>query len=557
MTMAKSTTPGRWFMIAALFFIGTTVVAFTQTAANPPTIAGGSYRIAGTVVSKGDAHPLARARVSIRDARDQQKVRSMVTADDGKFEFNDIAAGKYSLQGGKRGFISAAYDQHDQYSTAIVTGAGLDTESLTLRLAPDSVIAGRVLDEAGEPVRHATVMLYYDDHGSGTDQIRQIRGAQTDDQGAYEFTPLRPDIYFLSAAAKPWYAVHPNFGAQDKSYPTTAVDRSLDVAYPVTYYPDTTEAESAAPIPVQGGERIQTDIRLSPVPSLRLRFRMPEAERSGFRVPQIQQSAFEGSTYIQSDGARMVSPGIVEVTGIPAGHYNVRIDGGAEPGLQMIGVDLTRDGEEVDTSTGEAFGGVKVSVKIPGESVIPPRLGVRLRQGQRVLTAGQQVDAKGEAEFRQIAPGHYEVLVWGPGKAYSIAHMSADGAEVSGHALTLAAGATPSLALTVIAGSSEVQGMAQRAGKAVSGVMVVLVPKNPETNLALFRRDQSDLDGTFALHNVIPGTYTILAIENGWDLDWSRPNVIAAYVKRGRAVQVTSRNGQSMNVPELVEVQSK
>jgi hypothetical protein len=36
----------------------------------------------------------------------------------------------------------------------------------------------------------------------------------------------------------------------------------------------------------------------------------------------------------------------------------------------------------------------------------------------------------------------------------------------------------------------------------------------------LFRRDQSDLDGTFSLHGVIPGTYTVVAIDNGWDLDW-------------------------------------
>ena len=60
------------------------------------------------------------------------------------------------------------------------------------------------------------------------------------------------------------------------------------------------------------------------------------------------------------------------------------------------------------------------------------------------------------------------------------------------------------------------------------------MPKNPEADRELFRRDQSDLDGTFLLRNVIPGSYTLLAIENGWDLDWSQPGVIAAYLKRGR-----------------------
>ena len=54
----------------------------------------------------------------------------------------------------------------------------------------------------------------------------------------------------------------------------------------------------------------------------------------------------------------------------------------------------------------------------------------------------------------------------------------------------------------------------------------------------LFRRDQSDLDGTFSLRDVTPGKYTLVAIENGWDLDWSQPEVIAVYAKHGRAVEV-------------------
>jgi len=83
------------------------------------------------------------------------------------------------------------------------------------------------------------------------------------------------------------------------------------------------------------------------------------------------------------------------------------------------------------------------------------------------------------------------------------------------------------------------------------------VPANPEVDRDLFRRDQSDLDGSFLLHAVIPGDYTILAIENGWDLDWSQPGVIAAYLKHGRKIAVSNQNGRPMNLPDSVEVQSK
>ena len=181
-----------FLLMMALCLCGARALAASQIASPQVTILGGGYRIAGTVVSKADAHPLSRARIFMRDALDQRKFQSVVTSENGKFEFSGLPAGKYSLEGAKRGFISAGYEQHDQFSTAIVTGAGLDSESLVLRLAPDAVITGKILDETGEPVRHAMVTLYYVDHSGGLDQIHQFSNAQTDDQGMYEITPLIP-----------------------------------------------------------------------------------------------------------------------------------------------------------------------------------------------------------------------------------------------------------------------------------------------------------------------------------------------------------------------------
>jgi len=526
-------------------------------AGNPPN----GYRIAGTVVSKTDGHPLARARITISDAKDAQKSQSLVTAEDGKFEFNGLPAGKYSLHGAKRGFIPSAYDQHEQFWTAIVTGAGLETEALLLRLAPAGVISGKILDESGEPVRRASVTLYYNDHSSGVDQIHQARGAHTDDQGAYEIVSLSPGTYFLAVSAKPWYAVHPRSEpsrsmGQRQSEVAENFDRSLDVAYPLTYYPDVTDADSATAIPIRGGEHVQVDIHLNPVPSLHLLFRVPNNGNNGFAVPQLEQPTFDGSTFLQVDGAHIVSPGLVEITGVPAGRYNVHLHGQGAA-VQMSGVDLVKDGEEIDTSSGEALSSVKVSAQALGETSLPERLSVGLRFAHRNLSSAKAFDAKGEAELPQIPAGQYEVLLWGAAKPYSIAHMSAKGATVSGRTLTVPSGSSTSVSLTIVAGSSNIEGTAKRAGKPFAGAMVVLVPKNPEMNRDLFRRDQSDLDGTFSFRDVVPGSYTALAIENGWDLDWSQPTVIAAYLNRGQKIEVGNQVGRTTKLAEAVEVQSK
>ena len=200
----------RGFVIAACCAFLTHGFAVAQTTnSEAAASAPGFYRVAGTVVSKIDAHPLDRARVTLADAKNSQKSASIITAEDGKFSFENVPAGKYSLTGAKRGFITASYDQHDRFSTAIVTGAGLDTEALMLKLAPNAVIWGKVLDEAGEPVRRARVALYDEDHQEGVDQIQEQVDVQTDDLGAYELPELTPGTYFLSVRATPWYAVHP------------------------------------------------------------------------------------------------------------------------------------------------------------------------------------------------------------------------------------------------------------------------------------------------------------------------------------------------------------
>jgi hypothetical protein len=87
--------------------------------------------------------------------------------------------------------------------------------------------------------------------------------------------------------------------------------------------------------------------------------------------------------------------------------------------------------------------------------------------------------------------------------------------------------------------------------------MIVLVPKNAEGDYDRFRRDESDLDGSFLLKDVIPGSYTVIAIENGWDLEWAEPAVVAQYLKRGQTIEVGNGAKAAMHLADAVEVQAK
>src|SRR5579862_70259 len=518
------------------------------------------FRIAGTVVNALGGNPLPRVRVTIEDTHDPQKVQYTITSEDGRFEFTQLDAGKYALSGAKRGFISASYDQHEQFSTAIVTGAGVDTEHLVLRLAPFATLSGKVLDEAGDPVRQATVSLYAEDQRSGVGRIRKVRQEMTDDQGTYEFAALQTGSYFIAATASPWYAIHPSSVQQgDGLRASTSVDPSLDVAYPLTYYKDATEPDDASPIPVRAGDHLEADIQLSPVPALHLRFHVPENEH-GFNMPVLQRPSFDGMEYVPVEGGQIVSPGVFEVTGVAAGRYTVRMpvtSPGEPPRYSETEMDLTADGQELDPAKGQPTSSLKASVKLLGEANLPRQISILLRNSKSRVVAAEQVNAKGEVEFPEVTPGNYEVLAQGAGQAYSVLRISMQGHETAGHSLDVAPGSSLDLSLTLVGSATRVEGFAKRNGHAAPGAMVVLVPHNPEANHELFRRDQSDLDGSFTLPGVIPGPYTVCAIEDGWDLDWAKPAVIARYCEHGLSIVVADRREGATKLQDAIEVQPK
>jgi hypothetical protein len=520
----------------------------TQTA--KPT-----FRVAGTVVSATDGLPLARAHIFLTDAKSPENKQWTASSDTGHFEFNQVATGKYSLEGAKRGFISQAYNQHEQFSTAIVTGADVPTEEIPLRLPPEAVVSVKVADESSEPVRKASVSLYREDRSTGLRHVVGIKTSQTDDLGSCEFARLEPGVYFVGVTASPWYAVHPvSVRADGEQEPSAAELRSFDVAYPPTYYGDTTEPDSATPIAVKAGDQIQTEIHLSPVQALHLVFRAAGDGEHGFTMPSLQTLGFDGPLNPLTE-TRNISPNSFEIVGISPGRYEV-----SWPGSAPREVDIAGNGQDLSDAKGEPFSTVKASVRVLGETKLPEPLLIQLRGADgKGATAPAKVDAKGEATFTNVIPHRYKVFASTSGaaglKPYSVVQISSQDGVTSGLSLNVPSGSSLSVSLSLVSGIVNVEGFAKRGGKPAPGAMIVLVPKNPDQNRELFRRDQSDLDGSFKLPEIVPGLYTIVAIEDGWDMDWSLPAVIEPYLKNGETITINGQQGRSIQLPEAVEVQ--
>jgi len=520
--------------------------------------ASGRYRVAGEVVSAKTGDLLARARVTLASVKNPREAASVITDESGRFEFTGLGTGKYSLSGARRGYIPATYEQHEQYSVAIVTGDGLETENLKLKLLPMAAITGRVLDEYGEGVREAQVRVYRESHRGGTTRVEMVTGGGTDDQGAFEFTPLGPGKYYVSASASPWYAMRsPISPASGAGYPSNP-DRSLDVMYPTTFFGGATESQDAEALEVAAGDRTQIEIHLSPVPSLHLFFHAADQEH-GFRLPQFQTRTFDTMQPANFGGMQSWSlPGVVEIAGIAPGRYSVRMpENGSEDVSQEGQVELTQNGQDLSDWKGEPLGSVKLTVKMVKDELLPKQLGVGLQDEQNRTVAYSQVEATGEAKFQSLAAGKYGIRVFSQERAYSVTKMSSGDAQAAGTSLNLKAGETQECTVWLAPGKTSIEGFVKRGGKAASGVMVVLIPKDPEGHQDLFRRDESDLDGSFVLRGVIPGTYTVAAIEDAWGFDWSKPALLSRYAEHGQTLTIGDLMQGVVSLPEPVEVQAR
>jgi hypothetical protein len=535
-------------LLAACIGGSFTLHAQTTQATSPSAAV---YRVAGTVVSAADGHVLAHARVLLTSTKNPALKDTSITSDDGHFEFTKVPAGKYSLEAAKRGFISQSLNQHEQFSTAVVTAADLPTDNLLLRLPPSARLSVKIFDESSEPVRNATIMIYIEDRSSGVRRLVAHNSAQTNDLGACEFNPLTPATYFVSAIATPWYAIHPSSLTHDPQSAPLSDMRPFDVTYAPTYYGDTTDANASTPIALKGGEHIQAEIHLAPVTALHLIFHSSEKDESTGGFPTLERAGPDGSSLIQpGTGIHRVSSELIELTGIAPGNYKA-----TSPGSSPTEVEVINNGQDLSDRKGEPLSTLKVSVRLFGERKLPDQFFVVLRDAAGKTTHLQQQVVKGEANFTDIVPGKYNIFAGTFTKAYPVIRVSADGVATPGHQIAIGAGAAISASLLLTSGVVSVQGFAKRAGKGASGVMVVLVPKDPQSNRELFRRDQSDLDGSFNLQGVAPGTYNIIAIQDGWDMDWALPEVIAPYLTKAQTITIGTDSEKSIQLKEAVTVQ--
>jgi hypothetical protein len=509
--------------------------------------ASSNFEISGAVVNAINGETVRHATLTLSPTSNRQDVQTFETGTDGRFSFPHLVSGKYSLSARARGFPQQFLEEHEGFTTAVAVGAGKSSTGIIFKMNPDAAISGQVLDEHNEAARETQVMLFSRNTDNGTRGIRARGYRMTDDQGRYHFNHLSTGIYYLAASAQPWFRqyVRPTVSIDSNgTRKVQEIDPALDVAYPITYYPNTTDADGAGAVMLHPGDRISADFALTPVRALHV------TVRTNSHSPQPNAMFMEhvfGNSQISMSGA-IVSmrpdAGEVEVTGLAPGSYTIRprgrgLDGSAQE------VDL-RNNTEIDGTGASGLEKIQGHVTFEGTAA-PKRVFIQLldADSEQRITAPIQDD--GNFEMTPSHAGKYSVVIANTPR-FAIRNLSATGAKLNGRTLEFTGAQPVQLTITAVEGMGTINGTVIRDGNPVSGAMVVLVPADPANNNPLFRRDQSDSDGTFTLSQVVPGKYKVVAIQNGWDLEWATPEVLRPYLGNSTAVEIDGKKEYDIKV---------
>ena len=519
-----------------------------------------TFRISGKMVDARSGQALRGCVVQINPPTQRSNAASMVTGEDGTFAFAGLRSGKYALTAARRGYLAQSYQEHNEFSTAIAVGPELLSEGLTFQLTPQAIITGTVLDEAGEPVRNAQVTLYEDQDRDGVRSTRTHGAVATDDRGVYEIGNVSQGTFYLAVSAQPWYAYRTPH--TDEAQPDAD---ALDVAYPTAFYSNVTDWEDATPIPVKGGERIEINLTMTPQHAMRLHVSAPGSNHNGY-VITLQKSIFGQLEQVPTGNMEPTADGMI-IDGVLPGHYEVMVakviqeemtfsstDGPA--GATHFNADVGSGTSRATHFTADVANGAtsltteneEPEVTVTGSVVVDkvlPDAAIGLQNRKTMHSYNGRLDRAG-AFTMNVPPGEYDVAGFIP-QHYLVTIVSPN-AQIKGRTLSVKAGSSPRLEIVAGTGFAHVDGVAKLAGRGTGNVMIVLAPEDAENNRVRFRRDQSDSDGTFTLFGIIPGRYRLYAIQDGWELEWADPKVLAAYRQKSLAVNIQASDSLRLQV---------
>lgn len=547
-------------VLAALVLIG---VTFAQPpagqASKPPETAlkpEEKCKLSGQVVSITTGEAVRRATLKLQPAGAGNEATATSDAE-GRFEFTAVTPGRYLLNAEKQGFMQQAYGGKTGSpgsATPLQLAKGQEMKGLTFKLTPHGIIAGRVLDDEGEPVNMAIVQPLRYVYDRGRRQLVPTMGNAsifTNDQGEYRLSGLQPGKYYVSAMRM----VVPSMPGGETTPPLGKPEESLVT----TYYPNVLESSSASAVDLGPGAEVRAiDIRMRKSKTVRVKGKVVDAAGvpvSGAMVSMAKRDA--GMTMPFSGATAMITNGDFLLSGVvPGSHFATVIvtTGGSGPLMTRHRVDVGEDNLEGVVITLSKGWDVQGSIKVEGGSdssgsallkLIRPML--LPHEGVPMTVAQGQWKEDGAVQFKNVSPDVYRLELGGAPNNQYIKSVRYGTQDVTDATIDLTTAVAGPIEIVLGADGGSAGGTVRTAkGDPVSGAAVTLIPKmQPVVRGDLFRTVYTDQNGSFQMRGIAPGEYKLMAweeLESGAEQDALFRGAFerhAADVKVGSSATVT------------------
>ncbi len=484
---------------------GWTLLALTlaQTLAPPPAIPEPKTAIAGRVLDSNTGLGIPRANVSLKalDAKAGPAVW-MRTSNTGDFSFDNLQPGLYTASAERSGYSgTVSTDLTIGTQRRIYVEKDQNVTDLVIRLAPHSVITGKVTDDSDDPVAFAAVHALRCTYTSYDPVCETASMGITNDLGEYRLAYLPPGRYLVRAE---------NSAYRENLTPGNAVGKDADSQLVSTYFPQTADPIAASVIDLGAGKQVGgIEVRLQRATVHEVQGRTNPI-LSGVTVEFVSswfgkaQNPYRQTAITDGEGRFTIK--------VPAGPYTVIAQSKEtnQRTLEHRSRLRVRGDLENFVVPLTPLAGLQATVMWP-ESGPSPNLRIDLRPlpGQSLTTgASGTFDQLNSSMLENIAAGEYALRFSGLPTERYIKAVRVGG--IDGQSVMVGTGSRVSIEVEVAEPAASLEGVAvDRFGKRMAATQVLIWKAGSGTARTVL----ADGAGEWRLGGLGPGDYRLLAVE--------------------------------------------
>jgi hypothetical protein len=512
--------------------------------------------IAGTVVQLAGGEPLRKTKITLESVNDRSNSLSALTDSAGHFALKHLDPGGYRLRVSRVGFVTYEYGQRKtgDPGATLTLRSGQEINDLVFRLIPAGVIAGRILDEDGEPLPSVEVSALREVYTEGQRNLSTTTIVETNDLGEYRLFGLPPGRYFVSALYMHW-----NRFGDNASEPADPVDASSQ-GYARMYYPGTPDAAKANTIVVKTGEDVPSvEMLMRQIPVYRIRGhvfnQITHKPGVGTSVILVPKTAGHESDFTDQQATVQKPDGSFEIAEVLPGSYVLITyyfdEGRAYSSHTAVDVgNANVEGLGVVIGGGTSINGRVIWDGRPALEKDELTLTPTPEDAHLIFGARARVNQDDSFTLKEVGDGSYTVDVRGQSRDCYIKDVAYAGSSVLDDGFTVARGSAALLEITISSHGAQVQGtVTGHDGLPAPGVWVALVPDATRVSQhRLYKHETTDQYGHFDLRGIAPGDYKLFSWDEVEEGAWEDPEFLKPFEEKRLGQKVSVQDGDAKSI---------